>query len=113
MDAVDETIFENGPGLRISSDAPPIVPEPVAAPEPPAEQTWAEETIYRVVLNLSSGESAEVATFGDEASADSHARDIAGRLAATSEWPHVRGRYLRPETIVSIEVSARKRVGTV
>jgi hypothetical protein len=112
VDAVEEAIFENGPGLRISSDARPVAPEPVAAPELPAG-AWAEETIYRVVLNLSSGESAEVATFGDEASADSHARDIAGRLAATSEWPHVRGRYLRPETIVSIEVSARKRVGTV
>ena len=46
MDAVDETIFENGPGLRISSDARPIAPKPVAAPELPAG-AWAEETIYR------------------------------------------------------------------
>jgi hypothetical protein len=65
VDAVEEAIFENGPGLRISSDARPVAPEPVAAPEVPAG-AWAEETIYRVVPNLASGEAAEVATFADE-----------------------------------------------
>jgi hypothetical protein len=35
---------------------------------------------------------------------------MAATLASTREWPHVRGRYLRPETIVAIEISERRRM---
>jgi len=71
---------------------------------------WVEEKHYRVVLNLVNGDCAELSSFGDEESAEACARDMAARLASTSEWPHVRGRYLRPETILSIEISERRRM---
>jgi hypothetical protein len=118
MDTVEETIFENGSGLRISSPTPPepvaeeeeSVDAPAAAQEPAeTRDEWEEQRLYRVVLNLSNGEWLEVGSFLDEASADGHARDIATRLAQANEWPRVRGRYLRPETILSIEISERRR----
>jgi hypothetical protein len=119
MDTVEETIFENGSGLRISVPTPsePAVEEetadvpPAAAPAEAAEprETWEEQRLYRVVLNLANGEWLEVGSFLDEASADGHARDIATRLAQANEWPRVRGRYIRPETILSIEISERRR----
>lgn len=74
------------------------------------EDEWIEERLFRVVLSLSNGESIEVASFSEEAGADAQARDIATRLATTSEWPRVRGRYLRPETILAVEVSERRRL---
>lgn len=110
MDTVDETIFENGTGLRISGPAEPAIEESAAVePAQPATEEWSEQRLYRVVLNLTSGEWVEVGSFPDEQTADGHAREIATRLAQATEWPRVRGRYLRPETIVSIEISERRR----
>ena len=71
---------------------------------------WIEEKHFRVILNLANGDWAELASFDDSDSADGCARDMAAHLASTSEWPCVRGRYLRPETIVSIEISERRRM---
>jgi hypothetical protein len=71
---------------------------------------WVEEKHYRVVLNLANGDWVEHSSFPDEESAEVCARDLAARLASTSEWPRIRGRYLRPETIVSIEISERRRM---
>ena len=121
MDTVEEALFENGSGLRISAPTPadPVAEEetvevppaaalkPVEAAEP--REAWEEQRLYRVVLNLANGEWLEVGSFLDEASADGHARDIATRLAQANEWPRVRGRYIRPETILSIEISERRR----
>lgn len=107
----DTGTIENGVGLRISAP-PPAAAEPLAAELPQAaESDWAEERLFRVVLNLANDEWVEVGSFVDEASADAHAREIASRLSTTTEWPKVRGRYLRPETILSIEISERKRLG--
>lgn len=71
---------------------------------------WVEEKHYRVVLNLANADWIELASFADEEQAEACARDMAERLASTSDWPRVRGRYLRPETIVSIEISERRRM---
>ena len=79
-----------------------------ARPALAAVEEWIEERQFRVILNLADGESVEVATFEDEPSADAHAKAIASQLATTGEWPSVRGRYLRPETIVSVEISERR-----
>jgi hypothetical protein len=114
MDTVDETIFENGTGLRITGPVEPVAEETAVAvaPEPRTEE-WTEQRLFRVVLNLQNGEWLEVGSFPDEASADGHAREIATRLAQTNEWPRVRGRYLNPETILSIEISERRRLAGV
>ena len=115
MDTVDESIFENGTGLRVAAQPAAAASQAVADafPSPSAPlvlDEWGEQRLFRVVLNLSGGEWVEVGSFDDEASADAHAREIAGRLASTDEWPRVRGRYLRPDTIMSIEISERRRM---
>jgi hypothetical protein len=87
-------------GLRI---------EAAPAGEPAAEeQTWAEENFYRVVLHLEGGEWVEVGTFGEEDAAEASARELVTQLAER-RWPRVKSRYLRPESILSVEVSERRR----
>jgi hypothetical protein len=98
-------------------------PEPLPVPEAPlahglriegapatqqASDDWAEENFFRVVLNLEGGDWVEVATFPDEETAEGCARDLVAQLADRA-WPRVRSRYLRPETILSVEVSERRR----
>ena len=75
------------------------------------EDDWTEEKLYRVLLNLDSGDWIEVDSFPTESEAEACAKEMAERLAATSDWPRVRGRYLRPETITAIEISERRRWG--
>ena len=91
-------------GLR--AEAPPH--EEARAPAP-ADDQWAEENFYRVVLNLEAGDWVEIETFADEQSAEACAAEIVETLAEAKAWPRVRGRYLRPETIMSVEVSERRR----
>jgi hypothetical protein len=75
------------------------------------DDVWNEERLYRVLLNLSSGDWVEVDSFASEAEAEARAQELAEQLAATTEWPRIRGRYLRPETITAIEISERRRWG--
>ncbi len=91
-------------GLRVEAPLPPEAPAAV-----PENEKWAEENFYRVVLNLEAGDWVEIDTFADEKSAEACAAEIVQSLAEASSWPRVRGRYLRPETIMSVEVSERRR----
>jgi hypothetical protein len=75
------------------------------------QDDWTEERLFRVLLNLEGGDWVEVDSFGTEEEAEECAKELADRLAATAEWPRVRGRYLRPETITAIEISERRRWG--
>lgn len=86
-------------GLRI--EAPPVE-------QPELDESWAEESFYRVVLNLDGGEWVEAASYDNEEAADERARELVGQLAER-RWPRVKSRYLRPETILSVEVSERRR----
>ena len=75
------------------------------------ENGWNEERLYRVLLSLSGGDTIEVDSFATETEAEACAQELAERLAGTTEWPRIRGRYLRPETITAIEISERRRWG--
>ena len=75
-----------------------------------SEADWVEEKLFRVVYNLTSGEWIELGSFADAAEAEACAREAAVGLATTSEWPRVGSRYFRPETIVSVEISERRRL---
>ena len=91
-------------GLRVEAPLPDEAP--AAAP---VTDEWAEENFYRVVLNLEAGDWVEIETFADEESAEACAAELVESLADAKAWPRVRGRYLRPETIMSVEVSERRR----
>ncbi len=94
MEFTDTLSLGDGTGLQAAAGA----------------DAWVEEKHYRVILNLVNGDWVELASFGDEDSAEACARDMAEKLASGGEWPRVRGRWLRPDTIVAIEISERKRL---
>jgi hypothetical protein len=75
------------------------------------EDIWAEERLFRVVLNMDGGDWVEVDSFHTEDEAEACAKEMAELLAAATEWPRIRGRWLRPETITSIEIAERRRYG--
>ncbi len=87
-------------GLRIEA-AP-------AGDPAPAEDVWAEENFFRVVLHLDADEWIEVGSFGEEEAAEACARELVTQLAER-RWPRVKSRYLRPESILAVEVSERRR----
>jgi hypothetical protein len=75
------------------------------APEPVAEASASDE--FKVVLSLAGGERIEVGEFPSEQTAHAQAESLmaaAAQATTTAKWPCVNGRYLRPETIVSIDV---------
>ena len=88
--------------------APPVEPDPVAAapvvepdPQPDAESDRA----CRVVLRLSGGERIEVGSYGSEAEAVEGARGVIAQMTAdATSWPFFAGRFLRPETVVSVDL---------
>jgi hypothetical protein len=97
----------------VSGDtAPEPAPEPAADPEPepapePPPPAAAQPTGRRVkvFVRLASGERVDAGSFGSLDQAKERGAEIARTLAADApEWPFVAGRFLRPDTIVSLDV---------
>ena len=56
-------------------------------------------------MRLTSGERVDAGTFASLDQAKERGAEIARTLAAESpEWPFVAGRFLRPDTVVSLDV---------
>jgi hypothetical protein len=108
-------------------EATPIAPEPVSlATEPVAPQTApqsngqvpedleddtppppdAPAAGYRVSIRLTSGEKLTVADCDDLGEAKGYAKALTKQLGATEadDWPFVNGRFLKPDTIVSVDI---------
>jgi hypothetical protein len=111
--------------LPAPAPAPPPVPFPPAAvqpepvsepelepePEPVAEQPEApvapaaEATPWRLAIRLTNGERVEAGEFPDQDAAKLEARTIMSQVAdADQDWPFVSGRFLKPDTIVSVDI---------
>jgi hypothetical protein len=61
----------------------------------------------RVVLQLTGGETVELRRVADADEAVEFAREAVRRIAAaeaTGEWPEIDGRFLRPDSIFSVDV---------
>jgi hypothetical protein len=61
----------------------------------------------RIVLRLSGGETVELGSTSDADDAIEQGREAVRRIAqaeSTGEWPEFDGRFLRPDTIVSVDV---------
>jgi hypothetical protein len=101
----------------------PLVTEPVApqghpqsngqVPEhfeddtpPPAPAAPGAGTGYRVSIRLTSGERMTVAECEEVGEAKGYAKALTKQLGATDsdDWPFVNGRFLKPDTIVSVDV---------
>jgi hypothetical protein len=79
---------------------PEPVPAPIVTPPPAAAPAFV------VRGRLSNGEDVEIATVSDGGEAQRIALDAMRACARTagSDWPILNGRYVRPESILTIEV---------
>ncbi|HYZ77625.1 MAG TPA: hypothetical protein VE596_09645 [Gaiellaceae bacterium] len=91
---------------RVASYGPAFAPEPAAEPEPvspPAAVSTGQRV--KVFVRLTSGERVDAGTFDGLERAKERGAEIARTLAGDApEWPFVAGRFLRPDTIVSLDV---------
>ena len=85
---------------------PEVEPEPGPAPTaPPSAATRPAAQRVKVFVRLTSGERVDAGAFASLDQAKERGAEIARTLAAESpEWPFIAGRYLRPDTIVSLDV---------
>jgi hypothetical protein len=91
--------------------APEHKPKPEPEPEPEHEHEHEPEDSgpgsARVTIRLTTGERVPVAEFPTHDGAKEHARSLIRDLADSGdEWPLVNGRFLKPETIVSVDVES-------
>jgi Type II secretion system (T2SS), protein E, N-terminal domain len=60
---------------------------------------------FRVVVRLSNDELVDVASFGAAPAARTRAAELVDQLASGDDpWPFVRGRFLRPDAVVSVDI---------
>ena len=97
----------------VPAPEPEPAPAPVAAPEPlvtpmAPEPAAAEQprVVFQVLACLSNGERIEIARADDADEAKAAATDAMRSLKAGGDWPVFSGRFVRPESIVSIDVAA-------
>ncbi|HET7854892.1 MAG TPA: hypothetical protein VFL41_00395 [Gaiellaceae bacterium] len=85
-------------------------PAPTAAePELSVPGAGAEVSPHHVVLRLTDGEQLEIGSFGSADDAQGFAHEVVRQIAAAegeATWPFFASRFLRPATIVSVDVIA-------
>ncbi len=128
-EAVPEPVMEAAPEPPAPTYEAQAEPEPFVAPlatEPVAPQSipqsnghvpedFEDDTpppaaasggAFRVSIRLTSGERVTVADCDDMGEAKGYAKALTKQLGATEtdDWPFVNGRFLKPDTIVSVDV---------
>ena len=106
VDAAQLARVVSGDTASEPAPEPTADPEPEPAPEPPPPAA-AQPTGRRVkvFVRLASGERVDAGSFGSLDQAKERGAEIARTLAADApEWPFVADRFLRPDTIVSLDV---------
>jgi plasmid stabilization system protein ParE len=73
-------------------------------------ESWEVSGRFRVIFNLVDGDWVEIGSFDAEDAAERCAQKLAAELAKGASWPRVGSRFLRPDTILSIEISERRRL---
>jgi Type II secretion system (T2SS), protein E, N-terminal domain len=101
--AVDEgPAAQSQPRLNVAAKAT----RPVSA----RETEIATELSYDVSLRLTDGERVHVGSFGDAEQARESARGVVEQLSGDGgDWPFFSGRFLRPDTIVSVDIDSGGR----
>ena len=93
---------------QVEAPAPETTFSGVEAEEPGTTEPQAElpsALSYEVSLRLADGERVPVGSFGEPQKAREYARDVVKHLSEDADgWPFFGGRFLRPETIVSVDI---------
>jgi hypothetical protein len=80
-------------------------PQPEPMPELGAEQELPSAVSYDVSLRIADGERVPIGSFADPQKAREYAREVVRHLSdETDGWPFFSGRFLRPDTIVSVDI---------
>jgi hypothetical protein len=81
------------------------VAEEEAPPQVDSEQELPSALSYDVSLRLTDGERVPIGSFGDPQKAREYAREVVRHLSDDGEgWPFFSGRFMRPDTIVSVDI---------
>jgi Type II secretion system (T2SS), protein E, N-terminal domain len=107
----------------VSFPEPAPIPEPTPVPEAPpledapspdtmgsdpgeAEAVTSESTTYRLSLRLTNGERVDAGIYGNLEAAKQQAKALMAQVAAADggDWPFVNGRFIKPDTIVSVDI---------
>ena len=83
----------------------PDTPEPVVPETPVAEAE--STTLWRVLIRLTNGERVDAGDFPDPEAAKQHAKSLITQVAEAEQgdWPFISGRFLKPDTIVSVDIA--------
>jgi hypothetical protein len=90
------------PAESLQAAPPPAPPAPEPEPQPEAVPATVD-----VVLRLGDGESLHVGTFSSDLEASTWAQEIVRQISSAegqSTWPFFANRYLRPDTILSVDL---------
>jgi hypothetical protein len=99
------------PVAQYAAPAPATMPAPGAAAVPtPGEQPADAEKSVGVFLNLTDGQRVWVGRFASEADAERRAQEVIQAFVRPEPgvWPRFGGRFVRPEAVVSVELSKRR-----
>ena len=104
VEHVEPTPFAVEPEVEVATE-----PVAEAADQPEAETPSQAETApttrFRVVIRLSGAEPVEAGAFDAVGEAKDRAFEIVGQLTSEDgSWPYFRGRFLRPDAIVSVDI---------
>jgi Type II secretion system (T2SS), protein E, N-terminal domain len=95
--------------LPLPEPAAPSYPPAASAPEEVETPAPAADVAYEVTIRLTNGERVEAGAFAELAAAKECAKALMAQVAAAAqgEWPFVSGRFLKPDTIVSVDIGER------
>ena len=99
------------PVAQYAAPAPAPVAAPGAAVVPtPGDQPVEGEKTVGVFLNLTDGQRVWVGRFANEANAERRAQEVIQAFVRPEPgvWPRFGGRFVRPEAVVSVELSKRR-----
>jgi hypothetical protein len=110
LDVIVERGWVSGAEVAALREAHGIAPAPAAVVQPapgpePDDPPPAAEARYRIAIRLTTGDliTAGETEGGDKAAALGHAV-VADLTSGDGEWPFFGGRYINPETIVSVDL---------
>jgi hypothetical protein len=94
-----------------AAEVPPVAPQsaapPVEAPTPEAPVQDEPGPVHVVVVRLRDGEALEIGTFHTAPEAATRAQELVAEITAaegSGTWPFFAQRYLRPDSIVSVDL---------
>jgi hypothetical protein len=111
-----EPVLEPEPETLIEALAPVVEPTPAPEPEPepvliaaadpkPEPAPVSAPLVFQVLAHLKNGERVEISRAADMEEAKTAATAAMHALREGGDWPLFSGRYVRPESVISIDVA--------